>query len=236
MTDKRWTAIFGVLVMLVAAVGPMVGAAAPASSDATTEIDGDTAFAIDSELDEDDDENETTDNETAVNGTSSAAAADAFVAKLQQVVANATNDSNVSAPGRVIASYVVANNPGNAPDHAGPPNGTPGANATNATNASDGGPPEGTPGANATNGSSGGPPNGTPGGAPDGNETDGSDGAPGNGGGNGNSNGGGNGNGNGNGGGNGNGNGPNQLASATDAAADFGVDAALAVSATPVDA
>jgi hypothetical protein len=226
MPDKRWTAIFGVLVMLVAAVGPTVGAAAPTGPDATTAIDDGADFAIDSDLDDDenesdDDENESDDdenesdvdgNESAFNATSSTAAANAFVEKLHQVVANATNDTNVSAPGRVIASYVVANNPGNAPDHAGPPNGTPGANATNT---SDGGPPEGTPGANATNGSSGGPPNGTPGGAPDGNETDGSDGAPGNGG--------------------GNGNGPKQVA-ATDAAADFAAESAFAVSATPFDA
>lgn len=231
MPDTRWTAIFGALVMLVAAVGPMVGAAAPTGQDATTAIDDDADFALspenetddenetDLEENETDDENETDlegnetddENETDVNATSSTAAANEFAAKLQQVVANATNDTNVSAPGRVIASYVVANNPGNAPAHAGPPNATSGANATNA---SEGGPPNGTPGASATNGSSGGPPNGTPGGAPDGNETDGSDGAP----------------------GNGNGNGSTQVVAATDVATDFVVDTALAASATPFDA
>jgi|AntRauTorcE11898_2_1112593.scaffolds.fasta_scaffold02955_2 hypothetical protein len=210
MPDKKWTAIFGVLVMLVAAVGPVVGAAAPASSDATTAIDGNADFAISSDNETtndtnttdgnetDVDENATTENATDFNATSSTAAANEFAAKLQQVVANATNDSNVSAPGLVIASYAVANNPGNAPDHAGPPNGT--------------------PGANVTNNSSGGPPNGTTGGAADGNETDGSDGAPDNG------------------GDNGNGNGPNHIVAASDAAADFAVETALAVSATSFDA
>lgn len=60
---------------------------------------------------------------------------------------NGEGDENLTI-GYQVANFVLENNPGNAPDHAGPP-----AHAGNATNGSDAGPPE-----NVTNGSDAGPP------------------------------------------------------------------------------
>jgi len=54
--------------------------------------------------------NETDDNES-----------DAFGQEVSAFVAQLQNDSNVTRIGPLVASFVVANNPGNAPDHAGPP-------------------------------------------------------------------------------------------------------------------
>jgi hypothetical protein len=63
---------------------------------------------------------------------------------LTDYVQNVTNDSNVSAPGIHIAEWVIEHNPGNAPEHAGPPaHAGPGGDNTTA-NETDGdqGPPD----------------------------------------------------------------------------------------------
>ena len=60
-------------------------------------------------------ENETDDNETADNETAS------FGQRVSAYVHALQDDENVTRLGPHVAAFVTANNPGNAPDHAGPP-------------------------------------------------------------------------------------------------------------------
>jgi cobalamin biosynthesis protein CobT len=60
-------------------------------------------------------ENETDDNETADNET------DSFGQRVSAFVHALQDDENVTRLGPHVAAFVTANNPGNAPDHAGPP-------------------------------------------------------------------------------------------------------------------
>ncbi|MFD1646580.1 hypothetical protein [Haloarchaeobius litoreus] len=158
MSTKTTFALFGALLLVVGAVAPAAAAAGatpaqPVDSTATdltpddNETDDNETDLPDNETD-DADENETDidgDNETELDGNetdseqSSADAHNEFARMLTEYVQNVTNDSNVSAPGLHIAEWVIEHNPGNAPEHAGPPaHAGPGADNTTA-NETDGG-------------------------------------------------------------------------------------------------
>lgn len=126
MNRNRLFALVGVVVLVLSAFGPAVAAAdatvesadASHSVSALNETD-DNETVNDSEDDnemlddnESDELNET--NETE-NGS------DAFGLQVNAFI-ESLNDTNRTGPrGLLIADFVVSNNPGNAPDHAGPP-------------------------------------------------------------------------------------------------------------------
>ena len=96
-------------------------AAAPAAaagvtaSDASSLDDGDVVKpALADDHNETEDGNETEENETEGNETTFGEQVSSFVEQLQ-------NASNVTMLGPLVATFVLENNPGNAPVHAGPP-------------------------------------------------------------------------------------------------------------------
>ncbi|WP_435359778.1 hypothetical protein [Haloarchaeobius sp. DFWS5] len=177
MQAKTPIAVFAVLGLLLATVVPAAAAAGPTQTNYSTD---DGLLSL-SDLPDDNTTNETddntttnvtdnvtnetetgdnfTDNTTDDNFTSNQSSEDAmneFVQKLHSYIDSVKNDTNVSAPGRLISGWVLAHNPGNAPDHAGPPSDTPPGQAGKTNNSSQG-PPADVPGQRGNETASNGP-------------------------------------------------------------------------------
>ena len=132
MNRNRLFALVGVVVLVLSAFGPAVAAAdaTAESADASYSVSAlnetdDNETVDDSEgLNDSEDDNEMLDdnesdelNETNETGNGS----DAFGLQVNAFI-ESLNDTNRTGPrGLLIADFVVSNNPGNAPDHAGPP-------------------------------------------------------------------------------------------------------------------
>ncbi|MEF8773381.1 MAG: hypothetical protein V5A23_00925 [Halobacteriales archaeon] len=128
----------------------------------TAEADGLNATTTATLVASSNDTNESEGNETVAN--------ESFGDRVSNFVHSLQNDSNVSHIGPLVAEYVLENNPGNPPDHAGPPEWL-----TNESKNRTQGPPEhaGPPGeddGNETDGDERGPPDHA--GPPDDDETD----------------------------------------------------------------
>ncbi|AQL43002.1 hypothetical protein BV210_09865 [Halorientalis sp. IM1011] len=124
-------ALVSVVLLVGAALGPAVVAGAPAvaANDSTEdELDGNETDLNETDGNETElDGNESETNETDGNETESVFGqlVSAFVEETQteRNSTNTTNSTNTSDRplGLLIAAFVTQNNPGNAPDHAGPP-------------------------------------------------------------------------------------------------------------------
>lgn len=137
MSSKTRIMAVALSVVLIASVLGS-GAALAADNETVDDADGDeledASTTVETDDDDDDDLNESDDdldgNETVdENETGSVPFGMQVSAFVHALIgnsgddANATNDSNVSI-GQRVAAFVTANNPGNAPDHAGPKNDT----------------------------------------------------------------------------------------------------------------
>jgi len=114
MTRTKLLALALASVLVLGAVGPAVAADGASLQTAGNEDDD--------EMDDGDDEDgNETDNSTDGNLTTPFGhQLQAYIASLENGSDNSTNSSD-RPRGILIATWVVANNPGNAPDHAGPP-------------------------------------------------------------------------------------------------------------------
>lgn len=113
MTRTKLLALALASMLLLGAVGPAVAADGAALQTAGNEDD--------EETDDDDDDGNESDNSTDGNvSTPFGQQLQDYIASLENGSDNSTNGSDAPR-GILIATWVVANNPGNAPDHAGPP-------------------------------------------------------------------------------------------------------------------
>ena len=127
MHRNRLLALVGVVVLVLSAFGPAVAAAdattesadASYSVSALNETDDNETVDENETVNESDELNETNETEDETNETENGS--DAFGLQVNAFI-ESLNDTNQTGPrGHLIADFVVSNNPGNAPDHAGPP-------------------------------------------------------------------------------------------------------------------